>query len=340
MTTLSWDEIEDRAAAFRKSWEKQKGAERQQAQNFIRDFLSVFGIENPMDNDGEFEHKCPKEFGDDGYIDYFLPRKLIVEMKSKGKDLDKAFEQVKDYVFHLPADEMPELVLVCDFNKFELYHRTTAEHVSFQLKDIRKYIRHFANIAGYETQRIYDEQFEVNVEAAMKMARIHDALREYGYEGHELEVYLVRLLFCMFAEDTGIFPKDAFLNYNENSKQDGADLSERIGKLFEILDMSPEKRSKRSLLSADLLQFGYVDGGLFRERLDMPEFNEKMRQTLIDCCKFDWSKISPAIFGSMFQGIMDPEQRREIGAHYTSEENILKVINPLFMDDLWNEFER
>ena len=283
-----------------------------------------------MDNDGEFEHKCPKEIGDDGYIDYFLPRKLIVEMKSKGKDLDKAFEQVKDYVFHLPADEMPELVLVCDFNKFELYHRTTAEHVSFQLKDIRKYIRHFANIAGYETQRIYDEQFEVNVEAAMKMARIHDALREYGYEGHELEVYLVRLL----------FPKDAFLNYNENSKQDGADLSERIGKLFEILDMSPEKRSKRSLLSADLLQFGYVDGGLFRERLDMPEFNEKMRHTLIDCCKFDWSKISPAIFGSMFQGIMDPEERRVIGAHYTSEENILKVINPLFMDDLWAEFER
>ena len=340
MTTLSWDEIEDRAAAFRKSWEKQKGAERQQAQNFIRDFLSVFGIENPMDNDGEFEHKCPKEVGDDGYIDYFLPKKLIVEMKSKGKDLSMAFEQVKDYVFHLPADEMPELVLVCDFNKFELYHRTTAEHVSFQLKDIRKYIRHFANIAGYETQRIYDEQFEVNVEAAMKMARIHDALREYGYEGHELEVYLVRLLFCMFAEDTGIFPKDAFLNYNDNSKEDGTDLSERIGKLFEILDMSPEKRSKRTLLSADLLQFGYVDGGLFRERLDMPEFNEKMRQTLIDCCKFDWSKISPAIFGSMFQGIMDPEQRREIGAHYTSEENILKVINPLFMDDLWNEFER
>ena len=261
-------------------------------------------------------------------------------MKSKGKDLDKAFEQVKDYVFHLPADEMPELVLVCDFNKFELYHRTTAEHVSFQLKDIRKYIRHFANIAGYETQRIYDEQFEVNVEAAMKMARIHDALKEYGYEGHELEVYLVRLLFCMFAEDTGIFPKDAFLNYNENSKQDGADLSERIGKLFEILDMSPEKRSKRSLLSADLLQFGYVDGGLFRERLDMPEFNKKMRQTLIDCCKFDWSKISPAIFGSMFQGIMDPEQRREIGAHYTSEENIRRVINSLFMDELWAEFER
>ena len=339
MTTLSWLEIEDRAAAFRKTWEKQKGAERQQAQRFVTEFLSVFGVENPLDNDGEFEHKCPKEFGDDGYIDYFLPRKLIVEMKSKGKDLGKAFEQVKDYVFHLPADEMPELVLVCDFERFELYHRTTAEHVSFKLKDIRKYVRHFANIAGYETQRIYDEQFEVNVEAAMKMAKIHDALKEFGYEGHELEVYLVRLLFCMFAEDTGIFPKDAFLNYNENSKENGEDLSDRLAKLFEILDLSADKRSKRKLLAADLLQFAYVDGGLFSEVLHSPEFNEKMRHTLIDCCKFDWSKISPAIFGSMFQGIMDPEERREIGAHYTSEENILKVINPLFMDDLWNEFE-
>ncbi len=340
MTTLSWEEIEDRAANFRKAWEKQKGAERQQAQSFLRDFLSVFGVENPLENDGEFEHKCPKEVGDDGYIDYFLPKKLIVEMKSKGKDLGKAFEQVKDYVFHLPADEMPELVLVCDFDKFELYHRTTAEHVSFRLKDIRKYVRHFANIAGYETQRIYDEQFEVNVEAAMKMAKIHDALKEFGYEGHELEVYLVRLLFCMFAEDTGIFPQFSFINYNQNSKQDGADLSLRLHQLFEILDMPPEKRAKRAILAADLKQFAYVDGGLFHEILHTPDFNEKMRQTLIDCCLFDWSRISPAIFGSMFQGIMDPEQRREIGAHYTSEENILKVINPLFMDDLWAEFER
>ncbi len=340
MTTLSWEDIEDRAANFRKTWEKQKGAERQQAQLFVTDFLYVFGVENPLDCNGEFEHKTPKEVGDDGFIDYFLPKKIAVEMKSKGKDLGKAFEQIKDYVFHLPDGQMPELVLVCDFDRFELYHRTTAEHVSFRLKDIRKYVRHFANIAGYETQRIYDEQLDVNIQAAMKMARIHDALKSFGYEGHELEVYLVRLLFCMFAEDTGIFPQFSFVNYNQNSKQDGADLSLRLHQLFEVLDMPPEKRAKRAMLSADLKQFAYVDGGLFHEILHTPDFNEKMRQTLIDCCLFDWSKISPAIFGSMFQGIMDPEQRREIGAHYTSEENILKVINPLFMDDLWAEFER
>ena len=340
MAPLSWDEIEDRAAGFKKKWTTREGKERQQSQMFVREFLDIFGIEDPLENNGEYEHTCPKDVGHGGFIDYFLPKKITIEMKSKDKNLKEAYEQLKNYVVHLPADKMPELMLVSDFDKFELYHRTTAEHVSFRLKDLRKYIRHFAIIAGYETQRIYDEQLDVNIQAAVKMARIHDALKEFGYEGHELEVYLVRLLFCMFAEDTGIFPKDAFLNYNENSKQDGADLSERIGKLFETLDMSPQTRSKRKLLTPDLLQFAYVDGGLFSETLRTPEFNEKMRQTLIDCCKFDWSTISPAIFGSMFQGIMDPEERREIGAHYTSEENILKVINPLFMDDLWAEFER
>ena len=149
MSTLSWQEIEDRAVGFRKAWEAQKGAERQQAQRFVTEFLAVFGVENPQENGGEFEHKCSKEWGDDGYIDYFLPKKLVVEMKSKGKNLKKAFEQVRDYVFHLPAEEIPELVLVCDFDRFELYHRTTVEHVSFRLKDFRRYIRHFADIAGY-----------------------------------------------------------------------------------------------------------------------------------------------------------------------------------------------
>ena len=340
MATLSWEEIDDRVAEFKKKWAAEKGKERQQDQNFVRDFLSCFGVDDPMMDGGEFQHTCPKDVGTGGYSDYFLPKKITIEMKSKDKNLKEAYEQLKNYVIHLPADEMPELMLVSDFDRFELYHRTTAEHISFKLKDLRKYIRHFAVIAGYETQRIYDEQLEVNIQAAMKMARIHDALKEFGYEGHELEVYLVRLLFCMFAEDTGIFPKDAFLNYNENSKANGSDLSERMGKLFEILDMAPNRRVKHSLLSADLQQFAYVDGGLFHELLHTPEFNEKMRQTLIDCCKFDWSKISPAIFGSMFQGIMEPVERREIGAHYTSEENILKVINPLFMDDLWAEFER
>jgi hypothetical protein len=125
-------------------------------------------------------------------------------MKTKGKDLNKAYEQLKDYIIHLPAEEMPDLLMVSDFETIVLHRRTTAEKFSFKTKDLRKHIKRFASIAGYETTRVYDNQVEVNVKAADKMARLHDALKEHGYEGHDLEVYLVRLLFCLFAEDTGI----------------------------------------------------------------------------------------------------------------------------------------
>lgn len=154
------------------------------------------------------------------------------------------------------------------------------------------------------------------------------------------EVYLVRLLFCLFADDTGIFPENSFTNYIENSKDDGSDLSLRLEQLFEILNCPDEIRKKRKLLPKNLLQFRYINGGLFKETLPLADFNGKMRQILLDCCNFDWNKISPAIFGAMFQGVMDKKTRRKFGAHYTSEENILKLIKPLFMDELWNEFEQ
>jgi hypothetical protein len=211
---------------------------------------------------------------------------------------------------------------------------------SFKTKDLRKHIKKFANIAGYTTERTRDDQIEVNVKAAEKMAKLHDLLKEHGYDGNELRVYLVRLLFCLFAEDTGIFPKDCLHDYIEKSKPDGSDLSERINKLFEILNMPPEVRAKRTLLSDELKQFRYINGMLFKDYLPSAEFNAKMRQTLLECLNFDWNKISPAIFGAMFQGVMDAKQRREMGAHYTSEENILKLINPLFLDELWQEFDR
>ncbi|MCL2410671.1 MAG: N-6 DNA methylase [Treponema sp.] len=171
------------------------------------------------------------------------------------------------------------------------------------------------------------------------MAKLHDALKSHGYEGHDLQVYLVRLLFCLFANDTGIFPKDTLFRYLLNSKSDGSDLSDRIAKLFDILNLNEETRKKRTLISEELKQFRYINGKLFTQTLPTAEFNSKMRQLLFECLDFEWNKISPAIFGAMFQGVMDKDQRRELGAHYTSEENILKLINPLFMDELWKEFD-
>jgi len=335
---LTWEQIQANAITFSKRW---KDAKREEAlaQTFEKELLAVFGVEDALAV-GEYEHKVPLDAGHNGYIDYYWPKKIAIEFKTRGKDLNRAYEQLKDYVLHLPGEDMPALLMVCDFENIVLYHRNTGDKIAFKTKDLRKHIKQFANIAGYETTRTYENQIEVNVKAAEKMAKLHDALQEHGYEGHALEVYLVRLLFCLFADDTGIFPKDSFVNYIENSKEDGSDLSMRLAQLFEILNMSDEIRKKRTLLSQELLQFRYINGGLFANPLPFADFNDKMRRALLDCCNFDWNKISPAIFGAMFQGVMDKEQRRELGAHYTSEENILKLINPLFMDELWEEFER
>jgi len=275
-----------------------------------------------------------------GYIDYVWKGKIAIEMKSKGKDLDDAYKQLQTYMQHLPDDEIPDLWMVCDFENIRLCRRSTNELWSFKTKELRQHIKKFADIAGYETERIRENQIEVNVKAAEKMAKLHDALKTHGYEGHDLEVYLVRLLFCLFADDTGIFPKDNFYWYVAGAKSDGTDLSERLNRLFDVLNMTDDIRAKRTLLSDELKQFRYINGGLFKDRLPSAEFDGKMRQILLDCADFDWNRISPAVFGAMFQGIMDKDQRREIGAHYTSEENILKLINPLFMDELWKEFDK
>ncbi|MFZ1699834.1 MAG: DNA methyltransferase, partial [Pyrinomonadaceae bacterium] len=171
------------------------------------------------------------------------------------------------------------------------------------------------------------------------MGNLHDRLEEIGYVGHPLEVYLVRLLFCLFAEDTTIFEKQQFQDYIEQrTNEDGSDLAAKLQELFQVLNTP--KESRFSNLDEQLADFPYVNGKLFEESLPMTSFDSKMRQQLITCCHTDWSKISPAIFGSMFQSVMNPVERRNLGAHYTSETNILKLIKPLFLDDLWKEFEK
>jgi hypothetical protein len=335
---LAWDDIQANAIAFSKRW-KDAGKEEQEAQNFVTDFLRVFGVDEPLKT-GELEFKIPLVGGTTGYVDYLWKKKIAIEMKSRGKDLAQAFKQLQTYMQNLPEDDIPDLWIACDFESIHLCRRSENKIFKFKTKDLHKHIKYFADIAGYASERIRDSQVEVNVKAAEKMARLHDALKTHGYEGHDLEVYLVRLLFCLFADDTGIFPQDSFFRYIQNSKPDGSDLCERIAKLFDVLNMPDETRTKRTLLSDELKQFRYINGALFQDRLPIAEFDAKMRKTLIDCINFDWNNISPAIFGAMFQGVMDKDQRRMLGAHYTSEENILKLINPLFMDELYKEFNR
>ena len=189
-----------------------------------------------------------------------------------------------------------------------------------------------ARIAGYQ-RRSFAEEDEVNIHAAELMGRLYDLLDDSGYGGHDLDLLLVRLVFIMFADDTQVWEKNRFTDYLlDRTAEDGLDLGPHLSLLFQILDTPKSKR--QTSLDVDLARFPHINGDLFAETIRMPSFDRAMRDRLVEAAKFDWSGISPAVFGSMFQSVMDKEQRRNLGAHYTREQNILKVIEPLFLDGL------
>ncbi len=333
---LSWNEIRDRSVSFVREWENES-SEHAEAKTFWDEFFQVFGVSRRRL--AAFEKHIKKANGRDGFIDLFWPGMLLAEHKSRGKDLDSAYDQATDYFPGLSDNELPRYIIVSDFARFRIRNLDTGEDTEFSLSELPKNIACFGFIAGYETRQ-YKEQDPVNSKAANKLAQLHDALKDIGYEGHELEVYLVRILFCMFADDTGIFmPRSSFEDFIRNrTTEDGSDLAPRLNQIFQTLNQPLEKRLKN--LDEQITAFPYVNGKLFEEFLPQASFDRAMRESLLDCCELDWGAISPAIFGSLFQGIMDKEMRRNLGAHYTSENNILKVIGPLFMDELRYEFDK
>jgi len=333
--SLSWNEIKDRALRFSKEWEGES-RERAEKDSFWNDFFDIFGISRRRL--ATFEEPVKKLNNKQGFIDLFWKGTLLVEHKSKGKNLDAAFEQATDYFHGLKEEELPQYILVSDFERFKLYDLDESKDYEFDLKDLHKNIKLFGFIAGYQKRTFKDED-PVNIKAAELMGKLHDQLKASGYEGHQLEVFLVRLLFCLFADDTSIFEKDIFLEFVEiKTKEDGSDLGALLAQFFQVLN-TPNKKRMQSL-DEHLAAFPYVNGKLFEEPLPIAAFNSEMRSILIKCSALNWGKISPAIFGSMFQSVMNPEERRNLGAHYTSEKNILKLIKPLFLDELYAEFEK
>ena len=322
----------------------------------------IFGLCNVFELDYlkavRFEDRVKKASGN-GRIDAFFPSLLLVEMKSKGEDLYKAYVQATEYFDGLKTEDLPRCVLVSDFQNLHLYNQETKEEpLKIKLSELPQYIERFRFLTGY--QKIVTERLErISKEAADKMAVLHDAIKATDYTGKDLETYLVRLLFCLFADNTGLFGENGtFLHYLKTwTDTDGSDLHGALNKLFDTLNTPDEKylvehpdyKGKKRLknLPEHLADFPYINGALFEGGLAECYFDEASRAILIECANLDWSEISPAIFGSLFQAIMhfDDEaanaktkKRREFGAHYTSEANILKVINPLFMDDLRAEF--
>ena len=333
---LSWNEVRARAAEFARDW-ADATYEKGETQSFCNAFFRVFGVQRR--SVARYETHVAKLDNRSGFIDLFWPGVLLVEQKSAGRDLKAAYEQAGEYFDALPERDRPRFILVSNFQTFELHDLDEREVVTFALANLPAHVEAFGFILGVQ-RRTFRDQDPANIQAAELVGRLHDALADVGHLGHDLERFLVRVVFCMFADDTGVFePRDIFLDFIEaRTGEDGADIGPWLTQLFEVLDTPEDERA--ATLDEDLAQFPYVNGNLFKGHLRTFSFNAAMRGALLDACRFDWSKLSPAIFGALFQSVMDPEQRRRQGAHYTTEKNILKVIEPLFMDDLRDEFER
>ncbi|MGH9687395.1 MAG: class I SAM-dependent DNA methyltransferase [Candidatus Acidiferrales bacterium] len=349
---LSWNEIRHRAIAFSKEWSGAR-SERAEKQTFWNEFFSVFGVRRRAV--ASFEEPVQKISGQYGYIDLFWPGRVLVEHKSRGGDLGKAesqaFRYIRDLVDEGRNDEIPRYVIVSDFERIALhdlepedqrelplFDNRRVETTEFALADLHQYIHAFAFIPGYKQHKL-EEHDPINIKAVEIMGRLHDTLEDGGYSGHQLERFLVRVLFCLFGQDTGIFEPESFTLYLLNrTAEDGSDLGLHLARLFDVLNTPEERRQKN--LDELLAAFRYVNGDLFAESLGFADFNREMRSALLACARFDWSRISPAIFGSLFQAVMEPRERRQIGGHYTSERDILKLIRSLFLDELRAEFER
>jgi len=346
MPNISWNEIRQNSLTFSRAW---SGATREQAdkQTFWNEFFNIFGISRRVV--ATFEEPIRRLTGTTGFIDLFWPGKLLVEHKTAGHSLDtaesQAFAYIRDLISSGRQDEAPRYILLSDFQRFALYdlepereenlplfHGLRYDRIEFPLSELHRSIAAFAFIPGYTLHR-FTEQDPINLKAVAIMATLHDTLKAGGYRGHDLERFLVRILFCLFAEDTGIFEPTSFQLYiEERTSRDGSDLGARLAELFEVLDTPTEDRQHNT--DESLAAMPYINGQLFTERLRFAAFNADMRNALLSCAHFDWSRISPAIFGALFQDVMTAPERRHIGAHYTSERDILKLIRPLFMDSL------
>ena len=335
---------------------KDKGYEKGESQKFwIQLLREVLGVENP-EQFISFEDKVHLDHT--SFIDARIPAtKVLIEQKSSDKDLYKAikqsdgsllnpFQQAKRYITELPLSQHPRWVVTCNFQKFCVYdmERPNGKPQEILLKDLEKdyYRLSFLVDTGNEHLR---KEMEVSIKAGEIVGLLYDALlKQYKDRTNEeslksLNILCVRLVFCLYAEDAGIFGKhDIFLDYLR--QYDVSKMRKALIELFEVLNTKPEDRDP--YLEDDLKAFPYVNGGLFaREHIEIPQFTEEIRSLLLEkaSANFDWSEISPTIFGAVFESTLNPETRRKGGMHYTSIENIHKVIDPLFMDDLDKEFE-
>ena len=340
LVTVSKDTLRVRATKFIADWKGQH-RERSECQVFWHEFFAMFDVRSV--DIGMYEEAAKRaSTGGDGRIDYLIPWELAIEHKTTGEDLDKAMGQLIDYLPSLKQKQPPKHLVTCDFAHFQWHNLETGESGTFPLDELIANLDLFWWLAGHTARgaEAFEDEEEANLKATDLMAKLYDAVVATGYDEHALREWLTRILFCLFADDTDIWPRNAFVNFiHFRTQSDGDDLGSQIRRLFEVLNMSPEERKKHHV-SSELDDFTYINGDLFSNDLPMVWTNEDVRTYLLEACRFDWSRISPAIVGSMFQNVMTPAERRHLGAHYTTLENILKTIRPLFLDELEEELAK
>jgi hypothetical protein len=331
---LSKRTLRERATAFATK-HADDSSEMAERQIFWNDLFWIFGRE--VKEVGRFERAARRlSTGRHGWIDLLVPGDMAVEHKSLGENLDTAMTQLFDYLEDLQPAAAPWLVVACDFQNFFWQDLRAGTEGRFSLAELPNHVELFWWLAGHGASSVFEDEEEANLVATGYMATLHDAVLASGYDPHALREWLTRVLFCLFADDTAIWDKDAFKSHIFlNTRADGSDLGPALAYLFQLLNTRPEDLP--SNLDEDLTAFTYINGDLFATSLPIPSCDETTRDSLLAACKFDWSAISPAIFGSMFQNVMTPAERRHLGAHYTTEENILKTIRPLFVDVLDKE---
>jgi len=332
--TLKTPELSQSAAvAFADKW-KSFTQEKQYAKSFWSDFFrTLCGVEDEEIAGIEYEKKVKSTVsGNQEYIDVYWKNVALIEHKSAGENLDKAELQARGYWLSLPPGYRPKTIIISDFLNFRLIDVALNRTHDFPLSKLPENIHRFNAIISGNRTRISQEEITVDQEAARLMANLYLELESHGFEGHETSVFLIRLLFLLFGDDTGMWAKNTFLNLVMGTKEDGSDVGSKLETLFEVLN-TPEDNRPRGL-GDEFKPFPYVNGGIFAEKISKIDFNKKMRVALVEVANYDWTTINPTIFGSLFQLIKDKEARRELGEHYTTEENINKIVYPLFLEEL------
>lgn len=344
--TLSLNAIRKNCAKFAHEWSDCVGDEKQDGHEFMRELMQCFGITKRKAI--SYERRSNRaSTGRQGYIDALIPGKALIEMKSAGKNLDEAEEQALDYIHDLADVETPRLLIISDFRRIRIVDLDSekasdgsgdAGHTEFRLPQLPDHVDDLKFLAGYGMVQVGSrEQEEASIRAARVMADLYEALDGSGYSDHEASIFLIRTLFCLYGDDAGLWERDLFAEFLvTRTREDGSDLGAQLALLYQTLNTPVERR--QSILDELIARFPYVNGGIFAEPLSIPSFSSTMRDELMRACAFDWSGISPAVFGSLFQAVKSPEARRELGEHYTSETNILKTLGPLFLDDLQERF--